>query len=290
MATSITAQVLTHLLQKEIHWTTRIFGFPWKVKRSFLPAFIFSPCSLSTVLNFSPETKGSVFHTTLLASFSILNKGLILCRCDNSYEWSAMCPRYAIIFERGSRITNVARNAGWFMNVGTKKGPKTEELGTEFLKIVSNRRHVRGCERGHANSLHVICLFSSLSGFTFHTLGSLCVLGTRDLKWLRAERNLREIQLALLYFAFRATVALWLCGAEKRMRGRRGRIGRCWEREKRRWWWWRGARDRKSRQPWFAVTPPQASCAIFNTQAHVLSNLSCPPFNIKRHSVTVILH
>lgn len=134
MATSITAQVLTHLLQKEIHWTTRIFGFAWKVKRTFLPAFIFSPCSLSTVLNFSPETKGGVFHTTLLASFSILNKGLILCRCDNSYEWSAMCPRYAIIFERGSRITNVARNAGWFMNVGTKKGPKTEELGTEFLK------------------------------------------------------------------------------------------------------------------------------------------------------------
>lgn len=144
MATSITAQVLTHLLQKEIHWTTRIFGFAWKVKRTFLPAFIFSPCSLSTVLNFSPETKGSVFHTTLLASFSILNKGLILCRCDNSYEWSAMCPRYAIIFERGSRITNVARNTGWFMNVGTKKGPKTEELGTEFLKnCVKSTTHSR---------------------------------------------------------------------------------------------------------------------------------------------------
>lgn len=33
-------------------------------------------------------------------------------------------------------------------------------------------------------------------------------------------------------------------------------------------------RERKHRQPWFAVTPPQASCAIFNTQAYVLSNLS----------------
>lgn len=51
-----------------------------------------------------------------------------------------------------------------------------------------------------------------------------------------------------------------------------------------------GTRDRKSRQPWFAVTPPQASCAIFNTQAHVLSNLSCPAFNIKRRSVTASLH
>lgn len=37
-------------------------------------------------------------------------------------------------------------------------------------------------------------------------------------------------------------------------------------------------RERKSRQPWFSVTPPQASCAIFNTQAHVLPNLSRPGF------------
>lgn len=37
-------------------------------------------------------------------------------------------------------------------------------------------------------------------------------------------------------------------------------------------------RERKSRQSWFSVTPPQASAAIFNTQAYVLSNLSRPGF------------
>lgn len=37
-------------------------------------------------------------------------------------------------------------------------------------------------------------------------------------------------------------------------------------------------RERKSRQSWFSVTPPQACGAIFNTQAYVLSNLSHPGF------------
>lgn len=62
---------------------------------------------------------------------------------------------------------------------------------------MSNHQHICRCECSHANSLHVICLFSSLSGFTFHTRSSLGVLGTGDLKWLRAESNLREIQLPL---------------------------------------------------------------------------------------------
>lgn len=73
---------------------------------------------------------------------------------------------------------------------------KTWNLG-RGCKIVSNHQHICRCECSHANSLHVICLFSPLSGFTFHTLSSLGVLGTGDLKWLRAERNLREIQLTL---------------------------------------------------------------------------------------------
>lgn len=73
---------------------------------------------------------------------------------------------------------------------------KDRNLG-RGCKIVSNHQHICRCECSHANSLHVICLFSSLSGFTFHTLSSLGVLGTGDLKWLRAESNLREIQLPL---------------------------------------------------------------------------------------------
>lgn len=32
-------------------------------------------------------------------------------------------------------------------------------------------------------------------------------------------------------------------------------------------------KERKHKQLWFAVTHPQASCAIFNTQARVLFNL-----------------
>lgn len=51
--------------------------------------------------------------------------------------------------------------------------------------------------------------------------------------------------------AFRATVALKLRGAEKRRREKEREIGRCWEKEKK-----RIKNKRKSRQPWFSVTPP----------------------------------
>lgn len=78
-------------------------------------------------------------------------------------------------------------------------------------------------------------------------------------------------------FAFRATVALELRGAEERGREKLGGVEKekKKKREKKKN---KRTRERKSRQPWFAVTPPQASCAIFNTQAYVLSNLSCPGF------------
>jgi len=53
-------------------------------------------------------------------------------------------------------------------------------------------------------------------------------------------------------------------------RGIRGKLGGVKKEKKK----GKKKRDRKNRQLWFAVTHPQASCAIFNTQAHVLSNLS----------------
>lgn len=117
--------------------------------------------------------------------------------------------------------------------------------------------------------------FPPLSGFTFHTLSSLGVLGTADSKWFRAERNLREIQLALCASPLELQLLSWRRDAERR----KGWEERSWEvlrkrgrgRKKR-------TRERKSRQPWFSVTPPQASCAIFNTQAYVLPYLSCPGF------------
>lgn len=119
-------------------------------------------------------------------------------------------------------------------------------------------------------------LIFPLSGFTFHTLSSLGVLGTGDLKWLRAERNLREIQLTLCA-SLSELQLLYSCVMQW---NRKREEERNWEvlrkrgkrRERKR------TRERKSRQPWFSVTPPQASCAIFNTQAYVLSNLSCPGF------------
>lgn len=151
---------------------------------------------------------------------------------------------------------------------------KTWNLG-RGCKIVSNHQHICRCECSHANSLHVICLFSLLSGFTFHTLSSLGVLGTGDLKWLRAERNLREIQLTLCASPSELQL-LYSCVVQRREWERKREIGRCWEREKKEGE--KRTRERKSRQPWFSVTPPQASCAIFNTQAYVLSNLSCPGF------------
>lgn len=115
--------------------------------------------------------------------------------------------------------------------------------------------------------------FSLLSGFTFHTLSSLGILGTGDLKWLRAERNLRGIQLAPCSSELRF---LYGCVITEK---RTGGIGRCWERgEEKKRREEKRTRERKSRQSWFSVTPPQASSAIFNTQAYVLSNLSRPGF------------
>lgn len=141
---------------------------------------------------------------------------------------------------------------------------------------MSNHQHICRCECSHANSLHVICLFSPLSGFTFHTLSSLGVLGTGDLKWLRAERNLREIQLTLCASPSELQL-LYSCVVQRRERERKRRN---WEvlRKRKKRGRKKNKRERKSRQPWFSVTPPQASCAIFNTQAYVLSNLSCPGF------------
>ena len=141
---------------------------------------------------------------------------------------------------------------------------------------MSHPQHICRCECSHANSLHVICLFSPLSGFTFHTLSSLGVLGTGDLKWLRAGMNLREIQLALCVLrlqSYSCFIAAWCREEKERGREKLGGV----EKEKKRGRKKR-TRERKSRQPWFSVTPPQASCAIFNTQAYVLSNLSCPGF------------
>lgn len=149
---------------------------------------------------------------------SIRWKWLIWCRCDESYLWSTMWPRYVVTLKARSRErihcckfgTSLVASSQWVwgQNVFIFLRQRTWNLG-RGCKIVSHHQHICRCECSHANSLHVICLFSPLSGFTFHTLSSLGVLGTGDLKWLRAERNLREIQLSLsVCFAFRATVAL----------------------------------------------------------------------------------
>lgn len=149
---------------------------------------------------------------------------------------------------------------------------------------MSNHQHVCRCECSHANSLHVICLFSPVSGFTFHTLSSLCVLGTGDLKWLRAERNLREIQLVSfsVSFAFGATVASLLRGAERRRR----------EEERN----WEVLRTRKKREekkeqereragsPGFLSHPLRHPVLSLTHRPTFYLTYLAPAFNIIRHS------
>lgn len=110
-------------------------------------------------------------------------------------------------------------------------------------------------------------LFSLQSGFTLHILGTLSVLGTRDSKRLRAE-ILKDIQLERLALPSELQLPYKLCAEERGARRRRGQLGGA-KKDRRR------KREReKTKQLWFAVTRPQASYAFFNTQAHVLSNLS----------------
>ena len=97
------------------------------------------------------------------------------------------------------------------------------------------------------------------------------------------ERNLREIQLAPgaspseLQLLYRCVVQRTEREREREREGGREELGGV-EKEKQREEKKKRTRERKSRQAWFAVTPPQASCAIFNTQTYVLSNLSRPGF------------
>lgn len=122
-----------------------------------------------------------------------------------------------------------------------KKRKKEGNLG-RGCEIVSNHQHICRCECSHANSLHVICLFSPLSGFTFHTLSSLGVLGTGDLKWFRAERNLREIQLALCASPLELQL-LYSSVMQRREGDRKREIGRCWERGKK-----KGGEEKKKKK------------------------------------------
>ncbi len=158
---------------------------------------------------------------------------------------------------------------------------KTWNLGSG-CKIVSNHQHICRCECSHANSLHVICLFSLLSGFTFHTLSSLGVLGTGDLKWLRAERNLREIQLTLCASPSELQL-LYSCVVQRRERERKREIGRCWEREKK--------REKKEQEreragsPGFLSHPLRHPVLSLTHRPTFYLTYLAPAFNIIRHSV-----
>lgn len=77
------------------------------------------------------------------------------------------------------------------------------------------------------------------------------------------------------FFFFRATVASKLGEAEEKTREEDSRNWEVLGKKK------EGKKingDKQKWQLWFSVTPPQASCAIFNMQASVLCNLSCPGF------------
>lgn len=149
---------------------------------------------------------------------------------------------------------------------------------------MSNHQHICRCECSHANSLHVICLFSLLSGFTFHTLSSLGVLGTGDLKWLRAERNLREIQLAPCASPSELQL-LYSCVVQRRERGRERKreIGRCWEREK------EGEKKEQEREragsPGLLSHPLRHPVLSLTHRPTFYLTYLAPAFNIIRHSV-----
>lgn len=97
----------------------------------------------------------------------------------------------------------------------------TESWHVASCEIVLNHKYILNA----ATPTHSMwyAYFSPLSGFTFHTLRSLGILGTADSRWLRAERHWGGIQLAC---APQLQLLYGCVITEKR----RGEIGRCWER------------------------------------------------------------
>lgn len=129
-------------------------------------------------------------------------------------------------------------------------------------------------ECSHANSLHVICLFFPAKWLYF----SHSKL-TRHPRHCRFEMVKSRAALGRdpASPCSAATVALWLRDYGEK-EGRNWEVLRKRGREKRRREGKKEQERERAGSPGFFVTPPQASSAIFNTQAYVLSNLSRPGF------------
>lgn len=126
-------------------------------------------------------------------------------------------------------------------------------------------------------------LIFPLSGFTFHTLSSLGVLGTGDLKWLRAERDLREIQLTLCASPSELQL-LYSCVMQRTERERKREIGRCWERGE------NGGREKEQERgragsPGFLSHPLRHPVLSLTHRPTFYLTYLAPAFNIIRHSV-----
>lgn len=151
-----------------------------------------------------------------LVSTSVANLVQVRCR-------SNMWPGYVITTRSCCKSGSSLRTKLCVLGVDGG-GSKRESWHQLSCEIVFNRRY----NLNAATPTHSMwyAYFSRLSGFTFHTLSSLGILGSADLKWLRAERNLSGIQLAPC-----APELRFLYGCVIREK-RTGDIGRCWERGK----------------------------------------------------------
>lgn len=214
-------------------------------------------CGCLDWFNLIPSKENSV----KLVSTSVANLVQVWCR-------SNMWPGYVIITR--SQIWNFSVDKNVF-NM-KKRGGGRESWHTLSCEIVLNHKCILNAAMPTLSMWYAY--FSLLSGFTFHILSPFGILGTGDLKWLRAETNPSGIQLAPRASELRL---LYGCVITEKRRGEKlGGVEK--EGTKKRRGKKERIRKRKSRQSWFSVTPPQASSAIFNTQAYVLSNLSRPGF------------